>query len=122
MKGAKFEVLKDILIFIAAILVMAAVILPFRTPQTDAEYLPAIKTVTGNGIVVENGLSLIDINTADVDMLTALPGVGDVLAQRIIDHRAANGPFATVDGLLNVSGIGPATLERLRPEIGVSKP
>ena len=41
--------------------------------------------------------------------------MGPAIAQRIIDHREANGPFTSVDGLLEVSGIGPATLEKIRP-------
>lgn len=38
-------------------------------------------------------------------------------AQAIIDYREANGPFATIDGLLDVHGIGPATLEAIRPHV-----
>ena len=46
--------------------------------------------------------------------LEELPGVGPAIAQRIVEHRENNGPFASVDGLLEVSGIGPATLEKIR--------
>ena len=52
----------------------------------------------------------ININTADMDELQKIPGIGAVLAQRIIDYRDANGPFETVSELTNVSGIG---LDRL---------
>lgn len=62
---------------------------------------------------------LVNVNTADSTELESLPGIGPALAGRIIDHRTANGPFATVDDLLDVSGIGPKTLERLRPYITV---
>ncbi len=60
------------------------------------------------------GAGLVDLNTADAAALDALPGVGPAIAQRIIDHREANGPFARVDDLEQVPGIGPATLEKIR--------
>lgn len=60
------------------------------------------------------GTGLIDINTADATALDELPGVGPAIAQRIIDHREANGPFASVDDLEQVPGIGPATVDKLR--------
>ena len=53
----------------------------------------------------------IDINTADAEQLTALPGIGDVLAKRIIAYREENGSFASVQGLMNVEGIGEKRME-----------
>ncbi|GAA3807393.1 hypothetical protein CSO01_19430 [Cellulomonas soli] len=60
----------------------------------------------------------VDLNTADVAALDALPGIGPVLAQRIVDHRATQ-PFASVDDLDDVSGIGPALLADLRDLVRV---
>lgn len=61
----------------------------------------------------------ININTADATQLESLSGVGEVIAQRIIDYREANGPFTSVDQLLDVSGIGDATLAEFRDEVTV---
>lgn len=58
----------------------------------------------------------IDINTADAAQLQTLNGVGPVTAQRIIDYRNEHGRFSSVDDLLNVSGIGAKTLEKLRAQ------
>lgn len=62
---------------------------------------------------------LTDVNTADASALELLPGVGPVLAERIIAWRTANGPFRSVDELGEVSGIGDAILELLRPAVRV---
>ncbi|CAN5734431.1 hypothetical protein BH24ACT22_BH24ACT22_09110 [soil metagenome] len=58
---------------------------------------------------------LININTADAEELDELPEVGPSTAQEIVDHRQANGLFRTVDDLEAVSGIGPKTLEKIKP-------
>ena len=52
----------------------------------------------------------IDINTATAEQLTILPGVGEVLAKRIITYRQENGPFESTSDLLQVEGIGKSTL------------
>lgn len=57
----------------------------------------------------------ININSADAAGLQELPGIGPALSARIIDFRAANGPFASMTELDAVSGIGPAMMERLEP-------
>lgn len=56
---------------------------------------------------------LVNINTANTEELTALPGIGATLAQRIIDYREQHGPFASPAGLLLVDGIGKGTLETI---------
>lgn len=61
----------------------------------------------------------IDLNTATGDQLESLPGVGPVLAQRILDWRTAHGGFGSVDELTEVSGIGEATLADLRTLVRV---
>jgi len=62
---------------------------------------------------------LINVNTATATELEELPGVGEVIAQAIVDYRTENGPFTSVDQLLDVSGIGDATLENIRDLVTV---
>ena len=62
---------------------------------------------------------LINVNTAAATELEELPGVGEVIAQAIVDYRTENGPFTTVDELIDVSGIGDATLENIRDLVTV---
>lgn len=61
----------------------------------------------------------IDLNTATVEQLDTLPGIGPATAAAIVDHRERTGPFASVDALLDVRGIGPAKLEALRELVSV---
>ena len=62
----------------------------------------------------------IDINRAEPWLLEALPGIGEVLAQRIVDYRSENGPFRRIEDLLQVSGVGEATFENIKDFIAVS--
>ena len=62
----------------------------------------------------------IDLNTASVTQLNELSGIGGSKAQAIVDYREKNGPFETVDDLLNVKGIGDKLLAKLRPQLTVS--
>ena len=61
----------------------------------------------------------IDLNSADVSVLDGLPGIGEVKAQAIVRYRKANGPFADVDAVLDVAGIGPAILAAIRDLVEV---
>ena len=63
--------------------------------------------------------ALVDINQATVADLDRLPGIGPSTARAIVDHRTRNGPFASVDDLLAVRGIGPAKLAELRALVRV---
>lgn len=61
----------------------------------------------------------IDLNTASLEQLDTITGVGPAIAQRILDYRSQVGRFSSVDQLLEVSGIGPKTLERMRDQVVV---
>jgi len=61
--------------------------------------------------------AMVDLNTADSAALETLPGIGPATAAAIISHRESHGRFATVDALVAVRGIGPATLEQIRDRV-----
>ena len=102
--GAVLEALN-----LAAPLVDGTQVLVSREGETAAPPVP--------GGAVAGGL--INVNTATATELEELPGVGEVIAQAIVDYRTENGPFASVDQLLDVSGIGDATLEDIRDLVTV---
>jgi competence protein ComEA len=84
------------------------------TSEPDLERPPETST---RGILPLT--ALININTADQAELETLPEIGPHLAGEIITYRETNGPFKTVDELLNVSGVGPIILETIRDLITV---
>lgn len=64
----------------------------------------------------------VNINTATVEQLDALPGVGAKLASRIVDYRQKNGGFKKVEDLMNVQGIGEKNFLKLKPLITLGQP
>jgi competence protein ComEA len=73
-------------------------------PGRSGEALPAAK---------------VNINTAAADELDTLPGIGAEMARRIMDYRAANGPFKSIEDIQRVTGIGDATYQKLKDRITV---
>lgn len=67
----------------------------------------------------EPGSGLININTASLDQLDTLPGIGPVIAQRIIDYRESIGGFPSIEAITEVSGIGEATFGKIKERITV---
>lgn len=61
----------------------------------------------------------VNINTADIAQLAQLPGIGEVLARRIVDYRNAHGSFTAVEQLTNVEGIGEGKLEAILEQITI---
>lgn len=85
------------------------------TPAAFSEPAPALRSVPADLFA-----GLVNINTATVAELETLPGIGPSLAERIVAHREANGPFGSIEAILEVTGIGEAKLEAIRDLIAVS--
>jgi competence protein ComEA len=99
-------------------------LLNLAAPITDGTQILLPKTgppAAGSSTIPVGGSTsgLININTATATELEALSGIGEVLAATIVEYRTTNGPFTAIDDLLDVSGIGPATLEEIRDQITV---
>jgi competence protein ComEA len=86
----------------------AQIVVPRRAPQTAAA------AVGGSGADAGASAGPVHLNTATLEQLDALPGIGPTTAQKILDFREQHGAFASVDELDAVPGIGPARLEQLR--------
>ena len=82
---------------------------------------PPLPLTAGGGAATgpTGPVPLVDINTASATELEELPGVGPTTAEAIVDHRERNGPFTSVENLLDVRGIGDAKLEQLRDRVTV---
>lgn len=92
--------------------------------ESSGPDLVPVVTVSGGasqaGSARGDGSGTVDINAADAASLERLPGIGPSLAAAIVEHRQRHGPFATVDELVEVSGIGPVKLEQIRPQATVA--
>ena len=83
---------------------------------------PTVDSAVSRGAptrVVKKKSGPININRATAGELDALPGIGPVLASRIIDYRKTNGPFISVDDLQKVSGIGSAKFAQFKSKVRV---
>lgn len=67
--------------------------------------------------VLAQEVAPINVNAADVELLAELPGIGPSRAEALIEEREANGNFESAEDLERVSGIGPATIDRMRDQL-----
>lgn len=111
--GETVVVLREVLVTLPPETVMPTV--PPTEPPVRSEPSKQTEPKKSSGSSERKVTFPVNINTASKKELDALPGIGEVLAQRIIDYRSANGPFSTVDDLTKVKGIGAKTLEKLKP-------
>ncbi|YAL84339.1 helix-hairpin-helix domain-containing protein [Dermacoccaceae bacterium W4C1] len=90
-------------------------------PPQQTQPAAADPSADGSGGAGSSGAtgSVVNLNTADAAELDALPGVGPVIAQRIVQWRTENGRFSSIDDLNEVSGIGEKAMARLRPLVTV---
>ena len=92
-----------------------AVNLAIRVKDEDHLHVPRIgENLQPGGDTAFGTTGKIDINSADAQLFQTLPGIGEVKAEAIVRHRSEQGEFSSVDALLEVSGIGRATLESIR--------
>lgn len=98
--------------------ILVYVLAPSATPREEQTRSPGIVSTADPSIFLQVD-QLININTASETELEELPGIGPVTAQKIIEHRQIHGLFTDIHELKNVSGIGPATFERIKDLITI---
>jgi len=117
MKKAKLAIIIVLLLFICTVI---GVLIGRHSVQNNIsisyEYDAINLTSAKNEIAVVPAIedSKININIASASQLALLPGIGDVIAKRIVDYRTENGPFSTIEDLTLVAGIGDTRLESIR--------
>lgn len=92
---------------------------PLPGALAPASGVTAQGMASDGGRTVSDSGSVVNVNAATAAELESLPGVGPALAGRVVAFRDTNGPYATVDDLLAVSGIGAKTLARFRDRVVV---
>ncbi|MCP4684951.1 MAG: helix-hairpin-helix domain-containing protein [bacterium] len=107
-----------VLCSIAIVLALYLFVKTYATPAPDAPTLPVI---LGDQKTEYTGLFVLDPNTAPADSLELLPGIGRVLADRIVEYRL-HSRFSSEIDITEVKGVGPKLFERIRPYLKVSRP
>jgi len=91
---------------------------PSLSPEREAQSASP-QTGQSRARAVEAQKFLLDLNTATAEQLQGIPGIGPVLAGRIVEYRKQNGAFHAVSDLVDVKGIGAAKLEKIKPYVTI---
>lgn len=107
---------RGLILLLCVGLLLGGVVLLWPAPRTGPTMWGRPIVVAEVAVVVPRFVEpkKIDINSASAAELTELPGIGPVLASRIVAYRAEHGPFQTLDALTAVKGIGPSVVGGLR--------
>ncbi len=123
---------RGLLLLIACVLLVGGAILVGEELSFEAD-LARTRSDTGRSLTMSldahvltpsfpDGAACVDLNQATEQQLMRLPGIGEVLAARIVAYREEHGPFHAVDDLDQVSGIGPVVIEAIREDVTVELP
>ncbi len=114
----------ELILFGVAMLISAVLILynTFTAPdlklRTDTQSISRSFSAAPPVVSQESAI-IVNINSADIDELTLIKGIGEAKASAIIDYRTENGLFESVEELVNVSGIGEKLLKKIYPYVTV---
>ena len=113
-KGEKLAVL------LTALLLAAAVVFLCTWESGAGRYSLSAMPEPTPAPTPESAPLLVDLNTATAQELDQLPGIGEVFSERIVAYRTENGPFQTIEEIMDVDGIGESVFASLSPYITVS--
>lgn len=99
--------------------------IPNKQDKKSTESKEYITSESGNNVIIEDNTSVgvnkkVNINTATLDELETLPGIGEAIASKIIEYREQNGKFGRIEDLQNVKGIGEAKFAEIKELIAVN--
>lgn len=98
---------------------LCLLIVKSKQPAEITYISPTFSEASGSAILEINSQRRLNINTASVEELDTLPGIGNEKAKAIVDFREKNGKFVSIDDLLYVPGIGQAILDQIKDKITV---